>query len=246
MSAAALLGAVHADGIVSSDIVGYNTDSLTSGNFNMGGIMFSKVTGDAIDLNSDVTVANVTGGLDETESDTILVWNPSTSAYTTFYYNDDPEAPEDTGWWDVNFVVDPELGIGTAFWLRAKNAANKSITVSGAVESDDDFSVLLTGGNFNMVINPYPTAIDLNDTDTVEIANVTGGLDETESDTILVWNPSTSAYTTFYYNDDPEAPEDTGWWDVNFVVDPELSAGTAFWYRAKAGTGKGLTFKKTY
>ncbi|MGN0832917.1 MAG: hypothetical protein ACI4RD_04615, partial [Kiritimatiellia bacterium] len=117
---------------------------------------------------------------------------------------------------------------------------------SGVLESASDVTVEITGGNFNMVINPYPTPIDLNDASTVEFTNLTSGEDDTQSDRILVWNPVTSGYTTFFNYNAVGDEESWGWWDNTFEVDPVLPAGTAFWYRAKAGSGKKITFKKTY
>ena len=87
------------------------------------------------------------------------------------------------------------------------------------------------------------TAIDLND---MTFENLTSGEDETEGDNILVWNPATSAYKTFFNYNAEGDEESWGWWDANFEVEPVLAAGTAFWYRAKAGSGKAITFKKTY
>ncbi len=243
MSVIPLLGAVHADGIVSSDIVGYATDSLASGNYTMGGMVFSAVGGGAIDLN-EMTFEGVTGSDFDATSDNILVWNPATSGYTTYYYYYDASAPEDNGWYGT---LDEEttLPAGTAFWYRAKAGEGKSMTQSGAVESDTDVSFDLASGNYTMVINPYPTATDLNNTASVEFAGVTGSDFDATSDNILVWNPATSGYTTYYYYYDASAPEDNGWYGT---LDEEttLPAGTAFWYRAKVGTGKGITFKKTY
>ena len=236
-------GAVHADGVVSSDIVGYSTDSLTGGNYNMGGVVFTTVNGGAIDLN-DMSFPGVTGSDFEATSDNILVWNPSTSGYTKYYYYYDASAPDDNGWYGT---LDEEttLPAGTAFWYLAKAGEGKAITQSGAVESDADVTFDLTGGNYNMVINPYPTAIDLNDSTTVEFAGVTGSDFEATSDNILVWDPSTSGYTKYYYYYDASAPDDNGWYGT---LDEEatLSAGTAFWYLAKAGEGKKITFKKTW
>ena len=114
------LGAVHAAdaGIVSADIVGYNTASLTGGKFNMSGIVFSNVDGTAIDLN-DMTFAGVTGSDFDATSDNILVWNPATSGYTTYYYYYDASAPDDNGWYGT---LDEEttLSAGTAFWYAPR------------------------------------------------------------------------------------------------------------------------------
>lgn len=209
----------------------------------MGGMVFSAVGGGAIDLN-DMTFAGVTGSDFEATSDNILVWDPSTSMYTTYYYYYDATTPADNGWYGT-LDESTELPVGTAFWYRAKVGDGKSMTQSGAVESDADVSVDLASGNYTMVINPYPTATDLNNTASVEFTGVTGSDFEATSDNILVWNPSTSMYTTYYYYYDATTPGDNAWYGT---LDEEavLPAGTAFWYRAKVGAGKSITFKKTW
>ena len=238
-------GAVHAEdtGIVSSDIVGYSTDNLTGGKFNMSGVVFNSVGGGALDLN-DMTFPGVTGSDYQETSDQIQVWDPPTSGYTIYYYYYDASAPEDNGWYGT---LDEEttLPAGTAFWYKAKAGNGKQMTQSGAVESDADVTFNLTGGKFNMAINPYPTAVDLNDSNTVEFAGVTGSDYQETSDQIQVWDTATSGYTIYYYYYDASTPEDNGWYGT---LDEEavLPAGTAFWYKAKAGSGKSITFKKTW
>ncbi|MGN0832264.1 MAG: hypothetical protein ACI4RD_01280 [Kiritimatiellia bacterium] len=207
--------------------------------------MFSNVDGSDIDLN-DMSFPGVTGSDFDATSDTILVWKPATSGYTTYwYYYEDGAAEEEIGWYGL---LDEEttLAAGTAFWYKAKAGSGKQMTQSGALVPDADVTFDLTGGKFNMAINPYPTAIDLNDTATVEFAGVTGSDFDATSDTILVWKPATSGYTTYwYYYEDGAAEEEIGWYGL---LDEEttLPAGTAFWYKAKAGDGKKITFKKTY
>ena len=223
--------------------MGYSTDSLTSGNWNMAGMVFNAVGGGAIDLN-DMSFPGITGGDDDSNSDTIQVWNPATSGYTVFYYYADAGDPTYYGWYGT-LGEETTLSAGTAFWYRAKAGDGKAITQSGAVESDSDVTFNLTGGNWNMAINPYPTAITLGDTSTVEFAGVTGGDDDSNSDTIQVWNPATSGYTVFYYYADAGDPTYDGWYGT-LGEETTLPAATAFWYRAKAGSSKAITFKKTW
>ena len=127
MSVTPLFGAVHADGIVSSDIVGYNTESLTGGKFNMSGVVFNSVGGGDIDLN-DMTFPGVTGTDSDSTSDTILVWDPATSGYTTYwYYYEAGAAADEIGWYGT--LDEPTtLAAGTAFWYKAKAGEGKKIT----------------------------------------------------------------------------------------------------------------------
>ena len=208
-------------------------------------MVFNSVGGGAIDLN-DMSFPGVTGTDSESTSDLIQVWNPATSGYTIYwYYYEAGAAADEIGWYGT--LDEPTtLAAGTAFWYKAKAGSGKAITQSGAVESDADVTFNLTGGNWNMAINPYPTAIDLNDATTVEFVNATGTDSESTSDLIQVWNPATSGYTIYwYYNEAGAAADEIGWYGT---LDEEttLPAGTAFWYKAKAGEGKKITFKKTW
>ena len=121
------LGAVHADGVVSSQVVGYTTDAMTGGKFNMNGMVFSNVDGSDIDLN-DMTFPNITGSDYLETSDQILVWNPGTSGYTTYwYYYEAGAAAEEIGWYGL--LDEPTtLPAGTAFWYLAKPGDGKKIT----------------------------------------------------------------------------------------------------------------------
>jgi len=214
----------------------------------MAGVTFSTVAGGDLDLNGEngITIANFTGGLDQTESDIIQIWKPANSGYTTFYYYNEEGCEEEWAWYDVEGEVDAVLPLGTAFWYKAKPGANKSIQTAGAVEMADDVKVNLTSGNFNMIINPYPVAVNLNSSEQAVIANFTGGLDQTESDIIQIWKPANSGYTTFYYYNEEGCEEEWAWYDVEGEVDAVIPAGKAVWYKAKAGADKSITFKKTY
>ena len=238
-------GAANAE-ISSANVVGYTTSDLVSNKSNMQGINFVKVDGTDFDLNTDITVGNLTGGADDTSADSILVWDPAKSMYTTFYYYYEEEYADESAWYDLNGVLEAKLPAGSAFWFRAVSGESKSLTVAGAIETDDSVSFSLVGGKSNMIINPYPTAIDLNDTATVEVSNLTGGADDTSADSVLVWDATKSMYTTFYYYYEAEYADESAWYDLNGVVEPNLAAGTAFWFRAVAGEGKAITFKKTY
>ena len=209
----------------------------------MGGITFETVNGGDIDLN-DVTFANLTKADDDSLADRIQVWNPATEGYTTYYFYNGEGDEENWGWHDVNWDLDDaKLPVGTAFWFKAKPGDGKSMTVSGALESADDVTVNIAGGKFNMVISPFPSAIDLNDETTVVLSNVTKADDDSLADRIQVWNPATEGYTTYYFYNGEGDEENWGWHDVNWDLDDAvLPAGTAFWYKAKAGTGKSIKF----
>ena len=237
------MGAVHADGIVSSDIVGYSTDSMVGGKFNMGGIGFTAVDGDDLDLNN-ITFNNLTKSDDSVTADTLLVWDANTSVYTTYYYYNAEGDEENWGWVDEQWELpDAKLAAGTAFWFKAKAGEGKSMTQSGAIDSVADTTYDIVGGKFNMLVNPFPAAIDLNDEKTIKFTNLTKSDDSVTADTLLVWDANTSVYTTYYYYNAEGDEENWGWVDEQWELpDAMLPSGTAFWFKAKAGEGKKITF----
>lgn len=244
--------------VTSANVVGYETDSLkgsAAGGIMMRGIMFNNVAGGDYDLNA-LNIANIKGGLDTSDSDTIKVWDGV--GYTTYFYCDYEGAEEsgDKGWWDFGGVEASVLPLGTAFWYQsaAEGGTNKpkNITVSGEVESADDVPVDIVDGKINMMINPYPVMTELNNTDSVSFENITGGLDTSDSDVIKMWDGV--GYVTFFYCDYEGAEEtgDKGWWDFGGVEESKIASGNAFWYVAcipngqSAKTGekvKKITFK---
>ena len=231
------------DGISSAEIVGYYKQDLVSGKLNMGGISFlpcdaGKTT---FNLNTDLAFENLTPGEGNGDGDEIRVWDPKTSGYTTFYYYNDGD-PEYTGWYGM-MDEEPELEAGTAFWYYSpvKTATPKSTVVSGVVEMEPSVTDVITGGKLNMLISAYPDKIDLNDTASIEFANLTPGEGNGDGDEIRVWDPKTSGYTTFYYYNDGN-PEYTGWYGM-MDEEPVLPANTAFWFLAQKGDGKTVTYK---
>lgn len=231
--------------MTSANTVGYTTQGLTSAKFNMHGVVFTTVDGGDMDLNKDFDFPNLTKGDDTPLADNIQVWDPSTSGYTTYYYYNAEGDEENWGWVDANWELpNAKLACGTAFWFKAKEGDGKAMTQSGAVESEDDVTYDLTGGKFNMHINPWPVAVDLNDENAIVIKNFTPGDDTPVADNIQVWNPATSGYTTFYYYNAEGDEENWGWVDANWELPKaEIPACAGFWYKAKAGDGKQIIFK---
>ena len=214
----------------------------------MTGVMFTSPDGNDIDLNgTNISIAGLTGGADDTSSDLIMVWDAELNGYTTYYYYyEDGAAPEDVRWWDAGGESEPIFSSGTAFWYKAKEGGSRSITISGQVENDADITIELVGGKLNMCINPYPSDIDLNSS-SVTIENLSGGADDTSSDLVMVWDAELNGYTTYYYYyEDGAAPEDVRWWDAGGESEPVITIGAGFWYKAKSGEGKKIVFKRPF
>ena len=202
----------------------------------MNAAVFNNIDGSVLDLNADITFANATGGLDDTDSDNIRVWNPATGGYTTFCLDG-----EENVWYDFDGQVEAEIPSGTAFWYLSRGSSAPAITTSGAVENANDCPIVLTAGKFNMIVNPYPVAYSLNDTDAVTYSGAVGGLDDTDSDNIRVWNPATGGYTTFCLDG-----EENVWYDFDGQVEPDIAANTPYWYLSRATGATSITFKKPF
>ena len=101
---------------------------MVGGKFNMNGIMFTTVGGDAIDLN-DITFTNLTKSDDPATADIISVWDAASSGYTTYYFYNGEGDEENWGWHDENWELEnATLPAGTAFWFKAKAGEGKAIT----------------------------------------------------------------------------------------------------------------------
>ena len=263
MTAAVLAAgiAIADNAIVSSDIVGYQTKELASGTYTMLNVPFQHVNNDGkgLMLNSDITVANVTGNADNfNNADQIWVWVPADEAYTKFFYYDDGN---EAGWSVTTGgqeyfeeLTDWENGLpeGSAIFYKAKAPSGKALTGSGAIERQDEVELDLVSGTYTMIGNPYPVALQLN-TDQFTAENVTGNADNfNDADQIWVWVPADEAYTKFFYYDDGN---EAGWsittGGQEYIEELEdwangIPSGTAMYYKAKTGAGKKAVFGKTF
>ncbi len=205
--------------------------------------------GKGLQLNQDISVENLTGGDNSEAADRIWIWNPNRSAYDRFYYYDDGEY---LGWVDddsaefIEDLPDWKNGIpqGTALFFKSKGTA-KTLTGSGAIETQSEVELPLADNNFTMIANPYPVATQLNG-NKFKVSNLTGGDNSEAADRIWIWNPNRSAYDRFYYYDDGEY---LGWVDddsAEFIEDLPVWAngipvGQGMYFKAK-GTGKSVVF----
>ena len=198
-----------------------------------------------------------------TDGDTLMVWDASQQAYaTTLYYTGDNYDADGMmeifgatpkTWFDtITFATsDFVLGNGDAFWIMSSTEGAK-VTIAGEVPTSANSVTLVPG--LNMIANPYPKAVKINDMFTVTgLTGLDWSFATTEGDTLMIWDASQQAYaTTLYYTgDDYDADgmmEIFGatpktWFDtITFATaDIEIPAGGAFWIMS-SGNGT-LTFK---
>jgi len=242
MAACVFAGAVFAQ-VESLNIVGYLSQPLTGGNFNMYVVPFEAVGGGDISI-PDLLSGDLTPGGGAGSADNILIWNPATSGYDVYYLYDNGDGT--ATWWKGDDSA--EMGTvppGTTFWYEAKGG-NGSVTVAGQVITTATFNLAVTGGNFNMLANPYPVAFDPNDTAAIDwlACGATPGAGAGGADNILIWDASTSGYTVYYLYDNGDST--ATWWygDDSAEADP-IPAGVPFWYESK-GSSFTAVFKKTF
>lgn len=132
------MGAVHADGIVSSDIVGYNTKSITANQFYLLGAQFEGIGEDGVaGLNTSIQTTGISPVLYDNTDDAarIDVLTADASGYISYYYisdaDDGTERYNLTGWADGDgFIVDDAvINAGAAFWVRSPTGGSLTFSL---------------------------------------------------------------------------------------------------------------------
>ena len=270
----AAIGPAWGQAVVSSNIVGYNKLKIenTTG-YLMIAPQFVPVGATAADYPIDIQDVFVDSTfpdpvLDASGEDIewgakLMLWNGV--GYDTYCWTGKTgeEFFENPAWddkWTGNFGeylannVTIAPGQGVFLWVK-DGTAGTTATVAGEVINDASMSVALASGStgYNMIANPYPKAVAVND-----LMTVTGltGVDwtfETEAgDSLMIWSPEEQAYSVelLYAGDsDPDGmmegfgAEPGTWFDMgNFkTAEDVIPVGGAFWVKT-SGTGT-LTFK---
>ena len=258
MFAAAVAAAGLAFGIESANTVGF----MTQGNpalksYVMVANSFQDVGQTSLDINKIATTATPATYKTRVASAPLLkIWDPTygngAGAYTTYYYIDDCEDPEDEDEeitaWATNRGEYPEnvtLPLGSAMWYICQTEVNKDVTLSGEISGEDDITISATTAGYTMIANPFPVATDINKLTwyaadgTSALAPATYKTRTTAAPQIKVWDPTygngAGAYTTYYYINDCEDPEDEDEeitaWATNRGEYPTMTvaAGQGFW-----------------
>ena len=253
--------AASATEVPSANVVGYQKIDIANG-FTMIGTSFQSVGVENTISVQDIKASGLTG-LDWTfateTGDTMQIWDASAQGYLTMLnYTGDVVTPEmaemgiEAGkWFDMNTFANAEMTLenGDAFWILS-SATGAKVTIAGEVPTTSNSINIVPG--FNMIANPYPKAVKVND-----LFTITGltGLDWTfateAGDTLQIWDASAQGYLTMLnYTGDEVTPEMEGmgieagkWFDMNTFAnaETEIPAGGAFWILS-SGTGT-LTFK---
>jgi hypothetical protein len=229
MSAAALLAAgvvsSQAQPVYSQNIVGYASVATPGAGVNYL-LSIPFVIGVSNGANE---IWPVVGGVPTLpDFSSILVWNPATISYTTYY--SDSGSP--SGWDDAgqNPIPNaPTLPVGQGFFLNPNSPVTNVFAGTVAVNVGTSNKMVLANAGVNYLVGcvvPYAGAIT-NGNNSTGGPNLTlaGGLSDFSS--ILVWNPATISYTTYY--SDSSSP--SGWDDAGqnpIPAPPTISVGQGF------------------
>ena len=236
--------------VVSSNIVGYNKMTLTSG-FNLVGSQFVKVGGSVQDIQDFTASGNTMPGLDadsmfQTE---LLVWNGQ--GYDTYGWLDaddgtNNEVPEWNNSWllyDMSALAELEMNPGQGYWIKSESAGD--VTFAGEVPSEATITTEVVAG-FNLLSNPFPEAIPIQNVTSADLPGLDAdSMFQTE---LLVWNGQ--GYDTYGWLDaddgtNNEVPEWNNSWllyDMSAQADVTIGIGKGFWI--KPSQAASVTFTK--
>lgn len=212
VAVAACAAVVTAQTVTSANIVGYAKNTQPAGGFVMAAP--AQFSGSAGGVTLDETFSGVVGG------EQVFVYNGL--AYDVYSYF------AGYGWFDGGFnpagsTVIPE---GAGVWLTGAPASET--IMSGEVPMADSVTNAVVAG-FNLIANPYPVALKLDDIDLTDFA---GG------EQVFVFNGL--AYDVYSYF------AGYGWFDGGFnpAGTVEIPVGQGFWL-SMVGAGD-LVFNKAF
>ena len=253
-------GAVQAAGITSANTVGYSGATINAGQWYMVGVQFADVASvnETADFNSFISTTCTPGVIGDGSDPTwgnapmIQVLKENGQSYSYYYYvsdGDDGTFRFDlTGWVDdLGNIVGASAvqTLSKGFWFKSATAG--TLTCAGQVSALSTFTRNVPAGQFEIVANPYPVALGLNDPTT---SGFTAGVIGDGSDPswgnapmIQILKENGLSYSYYYYvsdGDDGTFRFDlTGWVDDlgNILTGTQVPVGQAFWIKSEtAGT----------
>jgi len=211
---------VTAQTVTSANIVGYSKKDVASAAFSIVSPQFyGAETGTALGA-AFGTVPDQT---------VVYVWIGTGYTEYTFYLEDGLGG----NWYDQGFANanDVVLGQGDAVWLKAGVAAATPI-MAGEVPSAASVTQPVAAG-FNLIANPYPVALALNDLDLNGIS---------DQDVVYAWNGTGYTEYTYYAEDGLGG----NWYDQGFsnAGGVTIPVGDGIWL--KSASAGNLVFNKMY
>jgi len=233
-AACVLAGMVSAQ-VESVNIVGYNTITLKA-EYTLIAVNFDNVGGGDLTINQAFPYqdgAMKSGGL--SDSDQILIRNPSTGLYTTYRLRS-TSTPANSWCASGTTPSTAPVSAGTAAWYLSRLSPSPSnplvFQVAGQVANDATRDLSIKVG-YNLFANPYPYDAELNGDIGYQNGMKSGGL--SDSDQILIRNPDTGLYTTYRLRS-TSTPANSWCASGTTPTTDKLPAGASAWYLAR-GTG---------
>ena len=234
--------------VYSSNIVGYQKVALQPG-YNLVGVQFTKVGGEALDLSDAFILDESYAGYDEDYefSSTLRVWNTDAQTYVTYGWagtsgtDVDNDASLDNTWTDLEaYAVEDSLPKAQGIWIRAEKAG--TALVSGEVMTNSLVVALEPG--FNLVANPYPRAVKVTNFGKLDAGYAGYDEDYNFKTTLRKWSTTAQTYVNYGWAGtsgseiDDDASLDNTWTDLEaYATDDEIQPGEGVWIRAeKAGS----------
>jgi hypothetical protein len=232
LTAAALLAAgitsTQAQPVYSQNVVGYAAVA-TPGN---GSVNYLITVPFAIGVSNGANEVwpVVSGTPTLPDGSSILIWSSTKASYTTFYAD---SAGSPSGWDDINGPISysPVLPVGQGFFLNPVTPITNTFAGTVAVNVGTSNKMFLNGnGSVNFLVGcvvPYAGAVT-NGTPATGAGgpNLTlaGGLPDGSA--LLIWNSTTSSYTTYY----SDSTSSSLWDDINgpIAVPPAITVGQGF------------------
>jgi len=242
LAACAVTSLALAEGptVVSGNIVGYQTLNLSGNNYNMLAVNWEKIGGGNVGIQELVDTSKLTSGYPWNNADNVLVWDPVTTGYKTYYLYTDGK------WYDASDDILPStntFSAGTAFWLLRFGVGDTNVTISGQASQQATYTFPIKQLNYNLIGSPFASDYPLNSTYDWVASGATAGYPWNNADNILVWNPVTTGYKTYYLYTDGK------WYDASDDVLPttdKLPLGKGAWYLTLSASDWTLTMSKPY
>ena len=177
----------------------------------------------------------------ETQAAALQVWNGA--AYDYYWYiNDAGDNMDETGWSDFSgYVTTAKVAPGTGYWYKAPGET--TFTLAGQVSDLATITKNVPQNSFQLVGNPYPTALYLTKlTTTIPAVSYDDMMEQAAA--LQVWNGA--AYDYYWYiNDAGDNMDETGWSDQSGYVKEGVAADSTkgFWINSPAAAGT-ITFAK--
>jgi hypothetical protein len=236
--------------VTSGNVVGYQTITVTNG-YNMLACNFDGVAG-AEGMTFDQLIPGTTPGLTKgagvSFADNIMVFNPLTKGYVTYFlwYSTKAAQSANNNKWVLSQTVPAaeRLNSGDPFWFNSRNT-NQTVqipaTFLGQVPTESAKSFSITNG-YNMLSCLFAADWDPNILGTNFWAGAPAkkGAGVSFADNIMVFNPTTKGYVTYFLWYSTKAAQSAN--NYKWVLSQTVVAPTNF---VKTGAGVWYNYRET-